>query len=215
MSFDYTRNYYAPDLIWPAPVPASPPVINSFSSGKSSINAGETITLTWSTTNTSNVTISPDIGAVAVSGSTSVTPTSTISYTLLAKGKSGSNTSSIVTITVMPRVSPTISVGQATIENGESTALSWNAPGATRVSISEVGNVPLNGTIPISPDRTTTYILTAAYADGTTQSTSVTVIVEQPPYLLWGLIALIVIAAIVILFLLIRRPAKVQPAKAV
>ena len=57
------------------------------------------------------------------------------------------------------------------------------------------------------PDKTTTYTLTATYIDGTTQSTSVTVNVEQPPYLLWGLIALLVIAAIVIIILLIRKHA--------
>ena len=97
LSFNFTRSYYAPDIPGLIPVPPNPPVINSFSVSKSSIDAGETAVLTWTTTNTSAVTISPGIGAVAVSGSTSVTPASTITYTLQAKGKSGSTISSTLT----------------------------------------------------------------------------------------------------------------------
>jgi hypothetical protein len=47
--------------------------------------------------------------------------------------------------------------------------------------------------------------VTATYVDGTAQSASVTVDVEHPPYLLWGLIALLAIAAIVLVVLLVRR----------
>jgi hypothetical protein len=213
LSFDFTRSYYAPDIPGLIPGPISSPVINSFSANKSSIEAGETAMLTWTTTNTSSVTISPDIGAVAISGSTSVTPATTITYTLLAKGKSGNPISSTATITFMPRITPTISISQATIESGESASLSWNAPAAIRVSISDIGNVGSKGTTQVSPDETTTYTLTATYIDGTAQSTSATVMVEQPFYLLWGLIALLVLAAIVILLLLLRRPAKVHRAQ--
>jgi hypothetical protein len=213
LSFDFTRSYYAPDIPGLIPGPISSPVINSFSANKSSIEAGETAMLTWTTTNTSSVTISPDIGAVAVSGSTSVTPASTITYTLLAKGKSGNPISSTATITVMPRITPTISISRTTIQSGELASLSWNAPTAIRVSISDIGNVGSRGTTQVSPDETTTYTLTATYIDGTAQSTSATVMVEQPSYLLWGLIALLALAAIVILFLLIRRPAKVYQAQ--
>lgn len=213
LNFNFTRSYYAPDIPGFMPGPITFPVINSFSANKSSIEVGETAILAWTTTNTSSVTISPNVGAVASSGSTSVTPASTITYTLLAKGKSGNPVSSTATITVTPRIPPTISIDQATIQNGESTFLSWNAPGAIRVSISDVGNVGVRGTTQVSPDETATYTLTATYIDGTVQSTSVTVIVEQPFYLLWGLIALLAVAAIVIFLLLIRRPAKVYQAQ--
>src|SRR4030066_152381 len=110
LSFYYNKGYYSPyipDLI-PEPVPA--PVINSFSANKSSIDVGETVVLTWNTTNTSSVTISPGVGSVAASGSTTVTPAGTTTYTLTANGKSGNPASSTATITVMPRIPPTISV---------------------------------------------------------------------------------------------------------
>jgi hypothetical protein len=214
LNFNYTRSYYPPDIPGLKPGPVHSPVINSFGANKSSIDTGETAILTWTTTNASSVTISPGVGAVAASGSTTVTPATTTTYTLVAKGKSDSPVSSAATITVMPRISPTISTGQSVIKSGQSTFLFWNAPGANQVSITDVGNAGVNGTTQVSPDRTTTYTLTATYIDGTTQSTSVTVNVKQLPYLLWGLIALLAVAAIVIALLLIRRPARVRQAQA-
>jgi len=211
LSFNYTRSYYPPDIPGLIPEPISPPSINSFNANKSSFETGETAILTWTTTNASSVTISPGIGAVAASGSTTVTPAATTIYTLVASGKSGSPVSSTATITVMPRVPPSLSVGQATIQSGKSTSLSWNAPGAIHVLITDVSNAGISGTIQVSPDKTTTYTLTATYIDATAQSVSATVYVEQPlPYLLYAFIALLVIAAIVIVALLIRRPAKAR-----
>jgi hypothetical protein len=214
LGFNYTRSYYPPDIPGRTPGTIYPPVINSFSANKFSIETGETAILTWTTTNTSGVTISPGIGEVAISGSTTVTPTATTTYMLVAKGKSGSSVSSTATITVMPRIPPTISTGQAVIQSGKATSLSWNAPGAIYVSITDVGDVAVSGAMQVSPDRTTTYTLTATYFDGTMQSTSVTVEVERLPYLLWGIIALLAAAAIVIALLLIRRPLKVRRAQA-
>ena len=214
LNFNYTRSYYPPDIPGMALGPVHSPVINSFSANKSSIEAGETAILTWTTTNASSVTISPGVGAVAASGSTTVTPAVTTTYTLAASGKSGNSVSSTTTITVMPRIPPTISTGQGAIQSGKSTSLCWNAPGAIHVSITDVGNVGISGTTQVSPDKTTTYNLTATYVDGTTRSTSVTVNVKQPPYLLWSLIALLAVAVIVMVVLLIRRPAKVRRALA-
>jgi hypothetical protein len=211
LSFVYHSGYYPPDIPAPMPEPVYPPVIDSFSANKSSIDEGETATLSWNTTNASSVTISPGVGSVAASGSTTVTPITTTTYTLTANSKSGKSASSTITITVMPRIPPTISIGQDTIKRGQSTSLSWNAPGAIGVTISNVGNVGASGTMSVSPSETATYILTATYIDGSAQSASVTVNVEQLPYLLWGLIALlVVVAAIVIALLLIRRHKRVQ-----
>jgi hypothetical protein len=114
----------------------------------------------------------------------------------------------------MPRIPPNINIGQATIKSGQSTSLSWNAPGAIWVLITGVGSVSSSGTMQVSPDNTTTYILSATYIDGNVQSTSVTVTVERPPYLLWGLIALLAAAVVVIVILLVRRPAAARRAQA-
>ncbi len=210
LSFYYTKGYYLPDIPGLTTDSVQPPMINSFSANKSTIDAGETAILTWTTTNASSATISPGTGTVAASGSTTVTPAATTTYTLVANGKSGNPASSTATITVMPRVPPVISTVEATIKRGQSTSLSWSAPGAVRVSISDVGNVGTSGTMNASPNETTTYTLAATYIDGTAQSTSITVNVEQPPYLLWGIIFLLAVAAIVIALFLIRRHARVR-----
>jgi hypothetical protein len=213
LDFYYNQGYYPPDIPGLITEPAPSPVINSFNANKSAIDAGETAMLTWTTTNAISATISPGVGTVATSGSTTVTPAATTTYTLTANGKSGNPVSSTATITVMPRIPPTINADQATIKRGQSTSLSWNAPGAVQVSISDFSDVGTSGTRQVSPEKTTTYTIAATYIDGTAQSTSVTVNVEQPPYLLWGLIFLLAVAAIVIALLLIRRPARTRRAQ--
>jgi hypothetical protein len=208
LSFNYTRGYYPFDIPTTIPSPVYAPAINSFNSNLSSIDAGQTATLTWTTSNATSVTISPGVGTVASSGSTTVTPVSTTIYTLTASGNTGSPATSNVTVTVVPRVAPTISIDRSTIQAGETATLSWSAPGAKQVTISQIGSAGTKGSIPVTPHETATYTLNALYVDGTGQTASITVNVTQPPYLLWGLIGLLAIAAILITVLLLTRPRK-------
>jgi len=63
------------------------------------ISQGQTSTLTWTTVNAETVTITPDIGNVALSWSVTVSPTSATAYTLTATGPGGvKSTSALVTI---------------------------------------------------------------------------------------------------------------------
>ncbi len=81
----------------PAPAPPQPkaevakPTAN-LSASPSSIEKGESSTLTWSTTGATNVTIDPGIGDVSTSGNRSVSPNATTTYTLTAKGEGGLTT---------------------------------------------------------------------------------------------------------------------------
>ncbi|MCB2188700.1 MAG: hypothetical protein KQJ78_19955 [Deltaproteobacteria bacterium] len=73
------------------------PVISSFAGPTASISPGGNATLTWSVQDASQVTISPDVGAVdPVQGSTVVTPQITTTYTLTATNSCGSETASVV-----------------------------------------------------------------------------------------------------------------------
>jgi hypothetical protein len=65
------------------PLP-EPPVINSFTATPDEITVDDSTTLSWSVSNASSVTISPDIGNVANEGSTEVSPTETTSYLMTA-----------------------------------------------------------------------------------------------------------------------------------
>ena len=70
------------------PPTPSGPAINWFAASPSSILAGNSARLSWSTTNAKNVTIS-GIGSVAVSGTRSVAPRSTTQYILGATSTTG------------------------------------------------------------------------------------------------------------------------------
>ena len=79
--------------------PPAVPIINSFSAVPSTINAGESSTLSWSVTDATSVTIDNAIGSVALTGTTAVNPTTTTTYTLTATNTAGSVTAT-TTVTV-------------------------------------------------------------------------------------------------------------------
>ena len=79
--------------------PPSVPIINSFSALSPTIIIGESSTLSWSVTDATTVTIDQGLGTVALSGTTTVSPITTTTYTLTATNTAGSVTAS-VTVTV-------------------------------------------------------------------------------------------------------------------
>jgi hypothetical protein len=60
----------------------NPPIVNIFSASPYTIYQGESSILTWSVSEADTVTIIPDVGPVASSGSTTVSPAVTTVYTL-------------------------------------------------------------------------------------------------------------------------------------
>lgn len=77
----------------PAPPPASPTV--TLQANPTAIKKGESSTLNWSSTNATQLTIAPDVGAVAPEGSTKVTPDDSTTYTITASGPGGSANASV------------------------------------------------------------------------------------------------------------------------
>jgi peptidoglycan-associated lipoprotein len=57
-----------------------------------SINKGESATLTWNSTDATQLTISPGVGDVTAQGTTSVSPSDSTTYTITASGPGGSAT---------------------------------------------------------------------------------------------------------------------------
>jgi peptidoglycan-associated lipoprotein len=89
----------------PPPAPASPTV--TLSASPSTITKGESSTLSWSSTNATDLSISPEVGAVTAQGSTKVTPADSTTYTITAKGPGGTaNASASVTVNVPPPPPP-------------------------------------------------------------------------------------------------------------
>src|SRR5258707_12509303 len=81
--------------------PASPSV--ALSASPTSAQAGQPVTLRWSSTNATSITLEPSVGPVAAKGSTTVRPSQSTTYTLTATGPGGSaHASAQVTITPAP-----------------------------------------------------------------------------------------------------------------
>jgi peptidoglycan-associated lipoprotein len=89
-----------------APSPAAPAA--TLAASPNAIQQGESTVLTWKTDNASEVTID-GIGEVAASGTKSVTPNASITYTLVAKGPGGTQDAS-ARVTVNAKVAATRAV---------------------------------------------------------------------------------------------------------
>ncbi|MGD9234231.1 MAG: hypothetical protein PVH67_10255, partial [Desulfobacterales bacterium] len=144
------------------------PTVN-ISADPEAILLGESSTLTWSSTHTDTCLIEPGIGSVDVNGSIFVSPTETTTYTITVTGPGGTS-SADVTITVTdPNAPPTVTMTppSAVISQGESITLTWNSESAQSAFIDNgIGSVSVNGSTTVSPDHTTTYILSVTGATG-------------------------------------------------
>lgn len=89
----------------PTPPPAAPPASPTVNlqASANTIQRGASVTLTWSSTNATTLSLSPGIGNVSAEGSQQVTPQDTTTYTLTATGPGGSADASVrITVNVPP-----------------------------------------------------------------------------------------------------------------
>jgi peptidoglycan-associated lipoprotein len=90
----------------PPPPPAARPTV-SLQANPTSINTGDSTTLSWTSTDATQLTISPGVGAVTAQGSTKVNPSDSTTYTITASGPGGSADSSVrVTVAAPPPPPP-------------------------------------------------------------------------------------------------------------
>jgi len=78
----------------PAPAPAPPPAqpTVTLNASPATVDPGQTITLSWTSTNATDLDIQPGVGKVAPQGQTPVNPTASTTYTITATGAGGSAT---------------------------------------------------------------------------------------------------------------------------
>ena len=88
----------------PAPAPVRPTV--TLQASPSSVNPGESSTLSWNSTDATQLSIAPEVGAVTAQGSTKVTPGASVTYTITASGPGG-NASASASVTVNTPAPPT------------------------------------------------------------------------------------------------------------
>jgi CubicO group peptidase (beta-lactamase class C family) len=72
-----------------------PPVIAGFGASPAKLQAGESATLSWSTSEAAEVRIEPGVGVQPASGSLSVSPAATTTYRLTATGPGGVRTAEV------------------------------------------------------------------------------------------------------------------------
>ncbi len=165
-----------------ATVTVTPPPAITFSASPTTIAPGQTSTLTWTTTNATSVSIDNGIGGQALSGSFPVSPTATTTYTLTATGNGGTRTAT-ATVTVSAPGTPQITFRPtpSVIASGGTATLTWTTSNATSVTLDHgIGAKPLNGSLPVSPAATTTYLLTATGTGGTKTATATVTIAPAP-----------------------------------
>ena len=89
-AFGCAKKKVAPPPPPPPPPPAAARPTVTLQASPSSINKGESATLSWNSTDATQLTIAPDVGDVTAQGSTKVTPSDSTTYTITATGPGGS-----------------------------------------------------------------------------------------------------------------------------
>jgi OmpA family/PEGA domain len=159
------------------------PVTAAFSAEPGTVECGSSSNLKWSSTGAVEGEVS-EVGKVSESGSQSVSPKQTTTYTYKAMGPGGSATQSATvnvdnTINASLEVTPQEvhyrKVGQQVVEQPQAT-LSWTTSKAQTVTIDPMGSVEASGSKQVTPsvkttalgpvDETETYTLKAVNACG-------------------------------------------------
>jgi len=92
----------------PAPAPSGPsrPVVSDFTAEPATIERGQSATLRWAVTGSSDIVIDHGIGTVPANGSRTVNPTENTTYTLTATGAGGPVTSTARIVVTAPAPPP-------------------------------------------------------------------------------------------------------------
>jgi peptidoglycan-associated lipoprotein len=91
-----------PRDVLPPPLAAARPTV-TLQASPASINKGDSSTLSWNSTDATQLTIAPEVGAVTAQGSTKVTPSDSATYTITATGPGGSaSATASVTVNAPP-----------------------------------------------------------------------------------------------------------------
>lgn len=160
----------------------------SLSASLNSIASGQTVTLTWSSSNATSCTASGGWSGARATSGTEATPalTAATTFTLTCTGSGGSSSAS-TTVSIIGPPAVTFTATQTALTENYSTTLAWNATNATSCTASNTGGGDFTGTKsafgadatgPISAD--TSYTLTCT-GPGGTDSASVNVTVSAPP----------------------------------
>lgn len=152
----------------------------SLSATPSTIDEGQSSTLSWSSTGTSSC-LASWTSSTATSGSESVSPTATTTYSISCTDGHRSRSAS-VTVTVNTATTPaptaSLSASPSTIDEGQSATLSWSSTDANSCLASWTSSTATSGSESVSPAATTTYDISCD-GDGGSANASASVTVNS------------------------------------
>ncbi|XKT74229.1 MAG: hypothetical protein ACJKTH_02655 [Patescibacteria group bacterium UBA2163] len=161
-----------------APTP-SPTV--SLSANPTSIAAGNTSTLSWSSSNATSCTGSGFSTGGATSGSRSVSPSSNTTYGIVCSG-AGGTVYKAASVSVTQAVATNLSIYPTSIVRGNSATISWSSSNATSCTGSgfSTGGAT-SGSRSVSPSSSTTYSVTCQNSvSSSSKSRTLTVTTPTP-----------------------------------
>jgi hypothetical protein len=179
----YASNPYGIAFTIDAPPPPPAPSVSISVSPSSIINNGSnSATLSWSATgDVSSVSVT-DVSSPGTSGSRTVQPTSTRTYTITACGEGGCNSSN-TTLYVYQPPNLTLTLDRSSIAAGESTTLRWSTSGDASTITWTAGGITngnLNSFATVAPTQSQTYSATVSGLGGS-DSDSIRLTVYQLP----------------------------------
>ena len=152
----------------------------SLTANPASITSGQSSTLTWSSTNATSCTGTGFSTGNAISGSASVAPAATTSYSVTcSNGSASASANAIVTVTA-PAPTASLTANPASITSGQSSTLTWSSTNATSCTGTgfSTGNA-ISGSISVAPAATTSYSVTCSNGSASA-SANATVTVTAP-----------------------------------
>ena len=158
----------------------------TLATSSASVDAGDTITLTWSSENATQCSASGGwSGNRPVSGSESSSALSdTTTFTLSCSGPGGSSSADVTVAVNVVIPAPTVSIAAnpATVESGETTVLSWSTTNATSCSASGAwsGDRPVTGSATSAPLTINSLFRLVCVGPGGSTIGATTVNVDQP-----------------------------------
>lgn len=155
------------------PLPPNPKIL-SFTASKEVVVSGEHVTLSWSTQDATTVTVERVgegelLSSPGTDGTFDVTVTEPSLYVFRAKNvRNATDTAMVLVRLAGSEADLTLAALPSTITSGQSSTLTWSAPGATTITLTAVpggtidtGAQLTRGSVSVSPAQTTSYLLTA------------------------------------------------------
>lgn len=164
------------------------PTVN-LSTNTTTVNSGQTATLTWSSTNATYCTLSGgsvSTGNQSASGSYTFVPSSSATYTLTCYNVNNQSSSASVYITVNGTSGGNVNLTatSTTVTTGQQMTLSWSAPSGTSYcnllnttnNVTLANNLGVSSSFVVYPAQTTTYQLNCFNSSNNSTGTGTIVI---------------------------------------